>query len=39
MALSKEDSRRLVRHMREDKPNPLAQAAYERGREILRSLK
>lgn len=34
MMLSKEDSQRLVRHMREDKPNPLAQAAYERGREV-----
>lgn len=39
MVLSKEDALRLVRHMREDKPNPLAQSAYERGREILRSLK
>lgn len=33
--LTEADAARFVKHMREDKPNPKAQASYERGRAIL----
>lgn len=38
MRLSKKGARRLLQHMAEDPPNPLAQASLERGRTVLRSL-
>lgn len=34
--LTGKDAERLVRHMAEDKPNELAQAALARGRNLLR---
>jgi len=34
--LTGKDAERLVRHMAEDKPNELAQAALARGRDLLR---
>lgn len=34
--LSGEDAERFIRHMEEDLPNPLAQAALESGRKLLK---
>lgn len=33
--LSKENSQRLLRHMEEDPPNPLAKSSLERGRDVV----
>ncbi len=38
LKLTEADAVRFVQHMREDKPNPIAQAAYARGRGILRQV-
>ena len=36
--LSGQEAARFIRHMHEDKPNPTAQAALVRGRELLRQI-
>lgn len=33
--LTDADAARFVQHMRDDKPNPKAQASYARGRDLL----
>lgn len=35
VVLTGADASRLIRHINEDKPNPLAKASLERGRELL----
>ncbi|AUZ85136.1 hypothetical protein [Methylophaga nitratireducenticrescens] len=37
--LSGEEAARFIRHMKEDKPNPLAQASLEAGRRLRRESK
>jgi len=34
--LSQKDAKRLLRHMNEDPPNPLAKISLERGREVMK---
>lgn len=36
--LSGQEAARFIRHMHEDKPNPMAQASLVRGRELLRNI-
>lgn len=38
IVLTGEDAERFIRHMNEDKPNPVAKASLERGSELLKQI-